>query len=226
MKTQCVWCDVPFPLMARSCPECGAVNPARRTALGAIAAVAVLIPVIAIAIYAATRWDRPLITADGPAEQMLPSQAVTASDNNFDWLTAAMKSCDDKAATEPNMLHALVVPLKFDPKDIDQWRPRALNRIGNAMVIPGDETLKGLRDKTLTISPDEYTFVIRNEKTQAISKWARSAGVKWFSAPAGDDVASLAMQFKPRDKGSDNIWGNPMVHQKGNCYWVNAAFEE
>ena len=49
MKSQCHWCDALVPLMARTCPECGAVNPARRTALVAIAIAAVLIPAIAIA---------------------------------------------------------------------------------------------------------------------------------------------------------------------------------
>ncbi len=227
MKTQCQWCDAPIPLMARACPECRAVNPARRTALGIIAVAAVLIPVLAIAIYAATRWDQPLIAAgDGPAEQTLPSQPVTASDSNFDWLAAAMKGCDEKAASEPTMLHALIIPITFDPKDIEQWRKLALNRIGNAMVLPGDETLNGLRRKTLSIAPDEYTFSIRDGKTQTVRKWARSTGVKWFSAPGAEDFTLFTMQYKPRDKGRDDNWGNPIVHQKGNCYWVNATFEE
>jgi hypothetical protein len=227
MKTQCQWCDAPVTLMARACPECGAVNPARRAALGVIAIAAVLIPVLAIAIYAATRWDQPLITAaDGPAEQTLPSQPVTAADSNFDWLAAAMKSCDEKAASEPNMLHALVIPLTFDQKNIEQWRRLALNRIGNAMVLPGDDTLTGLRSKTLSIAPEEYTFSIRDGKTQTVRKWARSTGVKWFSAPGAQDFTLFTMQYKPRDKGRDDNWGNPIVHQKGNCYWVNATFEE
>lgn len=224
---QCTWCDAPLAMMAKSCPECGAVNPARRTALGVIAIAALLIPVIAIAIYAATRWDQPLITAaDGPGEQLLPSQPVTASDGNFDWLAAAMKSCDEKATSEPNMLHALVIPLTFDPKNIEQWRRLALNRVGNAMVLPGDETLNGLRRKTLSIAPEEYTFSIRDEKTRAVRKWPRSTGVKWFSAPGADDVTLLTMQYKPRDKGRDDNWGNPILHQRGNCYWMNATFEE
>jgi hypothetical protein len=226
MKTQCAWCDATIPLMAPSCPGCGAVNPARRTALGVIAVTAVLIPAIAIAIYAATRWDRPLISVDGPAEQSLPSQPVNTSDGNFDWLAAAMKSCDEKATSEPNVLHALVIPLTFDPKNIEQWRRLALNRVGNAMVLPGDETLNGLRRKMLSIAPEEYTFSIRDEKTQAVRKWPRSTGVKWFSAPGADDVALLTMQYKPRDKGRDDNWGNPILHQRGNCYWVNATFEE
>jgi hypothetical protein len=36
----------------------------------------------------------------------------------------------------------------------------------------------------------------------------------------------FTMQYRPRDKGRDDNWGNPIVHQKGNCYWVNATFEE
>lgn len=227
MKVQCQWCDAPVPLMARTCPECAAVNPARRTVLGGAIIAALLVPVIAIAIYAATRWESPLISADDvPAGQELPSQAVAASDANFDWLAAAMKNCDDKAMADPAVLHALVIPLAFNPADIEQWRRLALNRIGNAMVLPGDETLKGLRAKTLTIAPEEYSFSVRDGKTQATRRTQRATGVRWISAPGAQDFTIFTMQFRPRDKGRDDSWGNPIVHQKGNCYWVNAAFEE
>jgi hypothetical protein len=226
MKAQCAWCDAEVPLMARACPECGAVNPARRTVFGAAATAAVLVPAIAIAVYAATRWDRPLIPGDSPAELALPSQPVAGSDADFAWLSAAMKACDDKAAAEPNTLHVLVIPVAFDPKDLEQWRRRALNRIGNAMVLSSEDTLAGLRSKALSIAPGEYTFSVRDEKTQAVRKWERATGVKWFSAPEGENVASIKMQYRPRDQGRDDSWGNPLAHQKGNCYWVNATFEE
>ena len=226
MIIQCSWCDAAVPVLARSCPECGAVNPARRTVFGVTATIAVLLPAIAIAVYAATRWDRPLITADSSADQPLPSHPVTGAGGDFSWLAAAMKACDDKAASEPNVLHYLLVPVAFDPKDLEQWRRQAINRIGNAIVLSSEETLNALRRKTLSVATSEYTFSIRDEKTQAVRKWARAAGVKWYSAPGGEDVALFSMQYKPRDKGRDDNWGNPIVHQKGNCYWVNAAFEE
>ena len=226
MSTRCPSCDAPISLFASACPQCGAVNPARRGALGASAAVAVLLPAVAIAIYAATRWDQPLITADRPADVALPAQPTGGSDGDFRWLAEAMKACDEKASSEPGVLHFLVTPVVFRPADVEEWRKRALNRIGNAMVLTSEDMLNGLRDKTLTISPDEYTFSIRDGKTQAVSKWARGAGVKWYSGPGGEVVGLFSMQYKPNNRGRDDSWGNPIAHQKGNCYWVNVAFEE
>ncbi len=225
MKSRCAVCDAPVPPMARGCPNCGAPNPARRAILAAAAIVAVLGPAIAVAIYAATRWDQPLISADRPAEQALPAQPTPRSDDNFAWLEAAMKACDDKASAEPNALHFLVVPLTYDPKDIDHWRQAALNRIGNALVLPGTDTLSGLRDKTLAIAPEEYVFSLRDQATQAVRTWDAATGVKWFSIGDAGDVTSLQMQYKPGDKGHD-LWGNLISHQKGACYWINAIFEE
>ena len=226
MKTRCAWCDASISVFAAACPHCGTSNPVRRGALGAVAAVAVLLPAIAIAIYAATRWDQPLITADRPADVALPAQPVGGSGDDFNWLTEAMKACDQKASGEPAVLHFLVTPVVFRPAEVEEWRTRALNRIGNAMVLSSEDLLKGLREKTLTIAPDEYTFSIRDGKTQAVRKWARGTGVKWYSAPGGEDVGQISMQYKPNNKGRDDNWGNPIPHQKGNCYWINVAFEE
>ena len=226
MRVRCTWCDAAVPLMARSCPECSAANPARRTVLGAVATIAVLAPAIAIAIYVATRWEQPLLTADRPADLPLPSQPVTGSDADFNWLSAAMKACDDKALHEPNVLHFIVVPLSTDAKNIGQWRLSALNRVGNALVVPGDGMLNGLRRKELSIAPEEYVFSIRDEKTQTVRKWEPSKGVKWLSVADADGVTSLRIQYKPRDQGRDDNWGNVLEHRPGSCYWVNAVFEE
>jgi hypothetical protein len=34
------------------------------------------------------------------------------------------------------------------------------------------------------------------------------------------------MQYKPHSRGRGDSWGNVIAHQKGNCYWVNAIYEE
>jgi hypothetical protein len=226
MSRLCAYCSTALPLMASSCPRCGAPNPGRRAVLTGAAILAVLGPAIAIAIYAATRWEQPLIAGDRPADQPLPSQPVAGSDADFAWLSAAMKACDDKAASEPNALHLLVVPLAFEPKDLASWRRVSLNRIGNALVLPGKETLDGLRNKSLSIDGEQYVFSIRDEKTRAVRKWGSAKGVKWLSIADAEGVASLQMQYKPHDRGRDDSWGNVFTHQKGNCYWVNAIYEE
>jgi len=226
MTRQCAACGAKLPLMARWCEECGAPNPARRAVLSTVAVIAVLAPAIAIAIYAATRWEQPLISGDRPADAPLPSQSVSGTDTGFDWLSAAMKACDAKAAQEPNALHFLFVPLAYDAKDLEQWRRQALNRIGNAMVLSSDDMLGGLRRKALTVASDDYAFSIRDDKTQAVRKWERASGVKWLSATGTEEFVSFKMQYKPHDKGRDDSWGNPILHQKGNCYWVNAIYED
>ena len=91
MNRRCAVCDAPLPLMAHACPACGTANPARRAVLTGAAIVAVLGPAIAVAIYAATRWDQPLISPDQPAEQVLPAQPTARSDDNFAWLEAASR---------------------------------------------------------------------------------------------------------------------------------------
>jgi hypothetical protein len=226
MRAQCQWCDAPIPLMARTCPECGAANPTRRALVGAVVTVAFLIPAVAIAIFAATRWDNPLIAGGESAVQSLPSQQITGSDRNFDWLAAAMKSCDGRAASEPNVLNLLVVPITYNPQDLDVWRRQALNRIGNAMVLPSTDMLDALRRNAISIAPEEYAFSVRDGKSQSERKWTRLSGVRWLTAPGAEDFSVFSMQYKPRDKGRDDSWGNPIVHQKGNCYWVNAAYED
>lgn len=226
MTRQCPLCGTAVPLMAHSCRGCGVANPARRGILIAAAVVAVLGPAIALAVYAATRWERPLIAGDRLADQPLPSQSVSGPDNNFDWLALAMRACDEKAEAEQNALHMLVIPLNYDPDTIEQWRRLALNRIGNALVLSGDETLTALRRKTLSIASQPYVFSIRDDRSGNIRKWEPATGVKWFSIADADDLGSFTIQYRPSDRGRDDAWGNAISHRKGNCYWVTAVYED
>jgi hypothetical protein len=226
MSRPCAACGADVAMLARFCPECGAPNPARRTVVGTVIALAVLVPAIAVAIYAATRWEQPLIPGDRLADEPLPSQPVPGRDDNFDWLALAMKACDEKATAEPNALHILVVPIAYDAATVELWRRVALNRIGNALILPGDEILGALRRKNLSIATQSYVFSIRDEKSGNIRKWDAATGVKWFSIADAGELTLFRMQYRPGGRGRDDSWGNTVVHQKGNCYWVNALYED
>ena len=238
MKRPCPTCGASMSPLTRFCAACGTANPARTTVLAMAAAIAVLVPAIAVAIYAATRWERPLIEGGTLADQtatpeptassptgpgpMTPAPAPAGQADDFAWLSTAMKECDAKAAQEPDVLHFLIVPLASDSKFAEDWRTVSLNTIGNAVVLPGTDTLNGLQRRTLTIAPGEYAFSIRIENTQAVRRWDASTGVKWISTPGAGAIALFRIQFKPRDKGRDDAWGNAIAHQRGNCYWINA----
>jgi hypothetical protein len=227
MTKPCPACGAPVPLSARHCPECGAPNPHRRSIAVIVTILVVMVPAIAIAIYAATQWEHPLIEAtENRANPGMPSQTITASDDNFDWLALAMKTCDEKAASEPDALHFLVIPIAHSTEVVNQWRRAALNRIGNALVLPGDQMLAALRKKTLTLSTEPYVFSIRDDQTGTVRKWDEATGVKWVSVEDAKDVSTFKMQYRPRGLGKEDIWGNGFLHRKGNCYWVNVLYEE
>lgn len=227
MSRPCAACGADVALSARHCPECGAPNPGRRNIAAIVTVLAVLGPAIAIAVYAATRWDNPIVGAsDRPTEQSLPAQTIAARDDNYDWLALAMKACDEKATAEPNALHFLVIPIAYDAATVERWRPSALNRIGNALVLPGHQTLEALRKKSLSIATEPFTFSIRDDQTGAIRRWDTATGVKWLSIADADSVSAFKMQYRPRGRGQDDVWGNGIQHRKGNCYWVNALYED
>ena len=202
-----------MPLLARTCAACGTPNSAWDTVLGIVIAILVLVLAIAIAIYAATHWGDQGSTS---TERSSPLKG------DFAWLSSAMADCDAKAAQEPSVLHFLVIPLASDPTHTEDWRKASLIDIGNAMTLSRDDTLSGLQQQSLTISTGEYTFSIRDEKTQFVLRWEPSIGVKWFSTVEADSIASFRIQFKLLNKGQDIAWGNTIVRKKGNCYWINA----
>jgi hypothetical protein len=218
MIPRCSRCGETVPLLARTCAVCGTPNSAWNTVLGIVIAILVLVPAIAITIYAATHWGELLIKGSTSTER--PSPLVSKGD--FAWLSSAMAECDAKAAQEPSVLHFLVIPLASDPTHTEDWRKASLNDIGNAMALSRDDTLSGLQRQSLTISTGEYMFSIRDEKTQVVLRWEPSIGVKWFSTAEADSIASFRIQFKLLNKGQDGAWGNTIDRKKGNCYWINA----
>ena len=193
-----------------------------------VAAVAVLGPAVAIAIYAATR-DQPLIQGDRLADQPLPSQAVAGSDTDFAWLSAAMKKlADDRPPASRTRCISLSSRSVYQPKDADQLGagPRC-NCIGNALVLPGDDTISGLRSKSLSVALGEYVFSIRDEQTQKDGPQMAAGDRRKVAVDCRrQGVTSLRMQFRPRAyRGNDDAWGNVIAHRRGNCYWINAIYE-
>lgn len=202
-------------LTARSCAVCGASNVARRIAALAAAALVLLLCAAAVAILVATRAAKPPDRAATAAKTPLAAE-------DFDWLTAAMKQCDDEAAQRPQALEFMVIPLLDPSRAVSGWRKLSLNDIGNGVLLKSDDMLDGLKHGKLRISGAEYVLAVRDEMTRIVYKWSPSVGVKRFSSPDANKVESFSVQFQTRNgKASDN-WGAPFERRRGTCYWVNA----
>jgi hypothetical protein len=214
---ECAECGEPLPAFARICARCGAGNRAR---LGAFAVVVALAALAAAALVALTAvlvgWQR------GPLQDT--AMAPVATDGEFAWLTTAMHDCDAVAAKEPETLHFLVIPLAAAPNDHTDWQAKALNKVGNGILLRSDVALDGLKSQGLAISKARYVFTVRDQ-AQVVYKWDRSAGIAKFSIPNAGAIDGFSIQFQSADGKSGDDWGNTFARKKGNCYWVNVILD-
>ena len=221
IATECPNCGGRISAFARACIHCSAGNKARPVAIAAAATLSILVVACGIATIALLRaqW-LPVGARQQPATATAP-----AAGGEFGWLSAAMMDCDAEAAKETSTLEFLVVPLKSAPSGAEQWRKKSLNDIGNAILLPADDMLDGLKSGALSLSAAPYLFSIRDETTGVVFKWSPSVGVKKFLNADADSIAQFKVQFQRGDNTSDANWGAAFIRRKGNCYWVNAILD-
>src|SRR5438477_12460595 len=92
LSNDCPNCGEAVVVFSRSCAHCGAYNMSRRAAFAVTASLAVLVVAIGVAIFAVMGWHR---VPGGTGEQ---------ATEDFTWLQAAMKECDEVAAKTPDSL--------------------------------------------------------------------------------------------------------------------------
>jgi hypothetical protein len=202
-------------IVAPACAYCGVPNRRGVAALAAAASVAL----VAITAIVVVQWQRaPSRLSPSPAALLAPAGG------DFAWLVNGMHNCDARAEREPDTLHFLVIPLAA-PKNQADWRAKALNKVGNAILLRSDVALDGLKGRALAIAADGYVFSVRDQ-ARVTYIWERTAGVAKFSIPAAAAIEAFNIQFQYRDTGTSDDWGNGFVRRRGNCYWVNAILVE
>src|SRR5262245_19704762 len=206
---ECPNCGAKVPTFAHACANCGTPNQARRGRLTiAIAVGALLLALVATIAVLGWLW-RP-----GEGDQ-------TRAGDDFAWLTTAMSECDNDAAKNLGTLYFIVIPLTADPKDMQDWRAKSLNDIGNGILLTSSSALDGLKAKKLKISAEQYVFGVRDQ-SRVVYQWKKSTGVARFSTADVDGVTSFNIQFLAGAGSQETAWGASFNRQKGNCYWVNA----
>jgi hypothetical protein len=215
--TECAECGEPQSAFASICARCGAGNRARLGALAIVGALAAFAAAALVALMAVVvGWQQAPKGAAAPAS--------AAANGKFAWLTTAMHDCDTLAAKEPDTLHFLVIPLAVAPNNQANWQSKALNKVGNGILLRSDVALEGLKGKELAISKTRYIFAVRDQ-AQVMYKWDRSSGIAKFSIPNAGSVDGFSIQFQGADGKAGDNWGNTFARKKGNCYWVNVVLE-
>src|SRR5262249_32955729 len=154
---------------------------ARRNVFAALAGVVLLLLSAAMFFIVVATRERPPAEAAKPGEQPFPASAATTTAEPVDGarLEASMKACDEEAAKDRDVLHFLVIPLEAIPGIARDWRRVSINQIGNALVLPGNAALEALRQQSLVIAKEPYTFTVRDEATNALLTWDAKTGAQW-----------------------------------------------
>jgi hypothetical protein len=216
IATRCRNCGAPHTAVMRVCRYCGARNNARIVVLGLAALM-----IIAVVGGMAVLWRGPAPWA-GARNQPPAMPATSAAGGDYGWLNSAMAECDAEAAKAADALEFLVIPLKPATGAREQWRKKSINNIGNAILLPANDAIEGLKRAALSISDEPYVFSLRDDVTGVVYKWSQSVGVKKFINTDADAISRFNVQFQAGAAASTSDWGSPFFRDKGTCYWVNA----
>jgi hypothetical protein len=187
-----------------------------------IAFVLISIAVLAVAGVGRVIGPRVATTKPGAASTPLarPGEAVAPLD--IPSITKAMAACDEEAARNPGSLYFQVLPLTELERGKHDWRAVALQSVVNAYSLLSDkDALEGLRDKSLALRPDRYTFAVLDPSTGMSYSWTSATGLSRLSRPdvSAPKAIKLGFDFSVQQNGPQ--WSAPFTREPGTCYSVN-----
>ena len=209
----------------------------RRATLGrrqiaiAVAAVAVL----ALAALGLLFWgmkSREVASVSGteqsgaPATANVPARAPAAP-ADIPAITKAMSDCDAAAASDPDSLYFLVLPMRpADPAD-RSWNALALQTVGSSyLLLSAKDALDGLRNNRLTLRPDRYTFSALDTESGQTYSWTSATGMSRLSRRESGATKSLKVGFDFSEQQAGAQWSAEFKRERGICYWLSALIRD
>jgi hypothetical protein len=207
-------------MLAKACSRCGARLKLRMNGILVAGALALLLAAVVLAVAVVLRGQRLAAATEtgAPADRLV----VVGSTTDLGWLATATSRCDTEAKTDPGALHFLVTPLVSVAKEIEAWRAKAINDVGDGIFLRSDDALDGLKGGTLRVYRADYEFSISDQASDKVYKWRPSEGVAKFSTAEDGDIATFNLQFRTGHNSGDVEWGGAFTRQNGSCHWVNA----
>lgn len=185
----------------------------------------VLISVVVLAVAGIGRMIGPRVATVNPGAASVPDaarpgEAVVPLD--IPSITKAMAACDEEAARNPGSLYFQVLPLTEVARGKHDWRAVALQSVVNAYSLLSDkDAFEGLRDKSLALRPDRYTFAVLDPSTGMTYSWTSATGLSRLSRPdvSAPKTIKLGFDFSVQQNGPQ--WSAPFTREPGTCYSVN-----
>jgi hypothetical protein len=133
----------------------------------------------------------------------------------------AMADCDAAAASDPDTLYFLVLPLlRTDARDTN-WKPAALQAVGsNYALLGANDALDAMRDGKAKVRPGRYTFAVLDIHSGATYSWTSATGMINLARKGTGGVTTfkLGFDFSPTQNGAQ--WSAEYNRTHGTCYWV------
>ena len=148
-----------------------------------------------------------------------PTEAQEPPPPDLAALKKAMSDCDASAAQEPDSLNFLVLPLL--PRNIGDWRPVALQTIGNAyMLLGAKDGLDGLSNGKLAVRSGRYTFAVLDTASGMTYSWTSATGMSRLARKDSGAMKTLKLGFDFSPAQSGPQWSAEFKRDRGTCYWV------
>jgi len=195
-----------------------------------VAIAAVVLGAAAIGTYIRHRGEAfaPSTLVVPPADQAtapVPSTPAPSTDEppppDVPAIKKAMSDCDAAAAHAPDSLFFLILPLLPTHPGAGDWRPVALQTVGDAyMLIGANDALDGLRDGKLKVRPGRYTFSVLDTQSGATYSWTSATGMIRLSRKDFGAVKLLELAFDFTQAQTGPQWSAQFKRDLGTCYWV------
>lgn len=138
-------------------------------------------------------------------------------------ITKAMSDCDTAAASDPDSLYFLVLPLRPTNPSDHTWSTLALQTVGTSyFLLSGKDALDGLRNNSLTLRPDRYTFSALDSESGQTYSWTSATGMSRLSRRESGAVKTLKLGFDFSEAQAGAQWSAEFKRERGICYWVSA----
>jgi hypothetical protein len=156
-----------------------------------------------------------------------PTARAPAAPADIPAITKAMSDCDAAAASDPDSLYFLVLPMRpADPAD-RSWSALALQTVGSSyLLLSAKDALDGLRNNRLTLRPDRYTFSALDTESGQTYSWTSATGMSRLSRRESGATKTLKLGFDFSEAQAGAQWSAEFKRERGICYWLSTLIRD